>query len=225
MASTTGSANQWAHQQERGGRRAATTQDALPRPSRRQECPSRGHGGAVVRPRTPIESVGAAAKLQSNPSAAGLGRRHGGRENGGRPVQGSGDGGGATARGREKGGELRRRWVRTRREREDRVGFVWRGHLQLSVSQGFFLKSEPRRARAQKRCGRGRAGLRDTCPGVAVARSHESKRGEILRTLISVYASLDFKQWQRQTYKLVILPDPYLNYHYYYCYIINSMLV
>jgi hypothetical protein len=137
----------------------------------------------------------------------------------------SGDGGGATARGREKGGELRRRWVRTRREREDRVGFVWRGHLQLSVSQGFFLKSEPRRARAQKRCGRGRAGLRDTCPGVAVARSHESKRGEILRTLISVYASLDFKQWQRQTYKLVILPDPYLNYHYYYCYIINSMLV
>jgi hypothetical protein len=40
-----------------------------------------------------------------------------------------------------------------------------------------FLKSEPWWARAQKRRGRGRAGLRDTHPGAAVAHSHESKGG------------------------------------------------
>jgi hypothetical protein len=90
-----------------------------PRPSRRQEWPPRGHGGAAVRPRTPIESVGASAGLESNPPAAVLGRRHGGeRTEVGRcraATMGcrSGDGGGATTRGREKGGELRRRWVRT----------------------------------------------------------------------------------------------------------------
>jgi hypothetical protein len=188
MVSTTGSAHQWAHQQVRGGRRAAATQDARPRPSRWQECPPRGHGGAVVRPRTPIESVGASAGLQSNPSAAVLGRRHGGeRMEAGRCRSAemgckSGDGGGATARGGGRG-------VATAlgtggREREDRVGFVWRGHSAIVSFTGGFLKSEPRRARAQKRHGRGRAGPRDTRPGAVVARSHESKRGEILRILI-----------------------------------------
>jgi hypothetical protein len=94
---------EWAHHAHsslagRSGRRAAT------------EEPSCGRG---------LPSVGASAGLELNPPAAVSGRCHGGeRTEVGRcraVTMGckSGDGGGATAGGREKGGEPRRRWVRT----------------------------------------------------------------------------------------------------------------
>jgi hypothetical protein len=106
-----------------------------------------------------------------------------GRENGGRPVQGSNDGMQERRwRRGDSAGEREGRGAATAlgtdgREREDRLGFVWRGQSAIISSTGAFLQKLQRRVQVQKRCGRGRAGRGDTRPGTAGACSRESKRG------------------------------------------------
>jgi hypothetical protein len=71
----------------------------------------------VVRPRTPIRQRAGRTRIESTRGRVGAMSR--GREDGGRAVQGSDDGlqerrwGRGDSAGREKGGEPRRRWVRT----------------------------------------------------------------------------------------------------------------